>query len=255
MRDAAGLQVLLRKLQDALVESTVPSRTCYEVGGFMIMLRPDDPLVWINYAVPLSSPSSDGVSEMISTFRADNRSPRLEFFVELWPELPAELEAHGFTCEKRMPIMVLECAEWRGFQHALDVREVGPREVAHLNPALAEAFGMTQTSGDDSGNDNMRESIAAGRALASMVEIDGEVAGGGYAVGTRAMREVAGIGTREAYRRRGVASAVIANLLDRFFSDVGEVAWLTPGDDSAQSVYARLGFRPVAEQVCYQLGA
>ena len=219
----------------------------------MIMLTPDDPLVWLNYAVPVSAPTPNGLKEMVSIFRSEARSPRLEFFVELWPELPAELEDYGFTCEKRMPVMVLERADWRGQKHGHDVRVVGVDEVDQLNPALAEAFGMPPPSEADTGDDTMKNSLSTGGALAAMAVTDGQVAGGGYAIGTATIREVAGIGTREAYRRRGVASAVIANLLDRFFGESGEVAWLTPGDDSAQSVYARLGFRPVGEQVCYQL--
>ena len=219
------------------------------------MLTPDDPLTWINYAVPVGEPTKDGVSEMVSIFRAERRAPRLEFFVELWPELPAQLEAYGFTCEKRMPIMVIERTEWRGYASAQDVRNLAPEDVAQLNPALAEAFGMPPSSNGDSSGETMKSSLAEGRALGAMAMVDGRVVGGGYAVGTPKIREIAGIGTLPTYRRRGVASAVIANLLDRFFGDRGEVAWLTPGDDSAQSVYARLGFRPVAEQVCYQLEA
>jgi GNAT superfamily N-acetyltransferase len=254
MNAATPTQVMLRKIQDALVESTVPSRRCFEVGGFILMLTPDEPLVWINYAVPIRPQTANGVPEMVDVFRAEKRSPRLEFFVDLWPDLPAELEAHGFTCEKRMPIMVLEQAEWRGHAHAHDVRAVGAEDIRKLSSALAEAFGMPRSDDDESGTDTMRGNLAAGRALGAMVVIDGVVAGGGYAVGTTAIREVAGIGTREPYRRRGVASAVIGNLLDRFFGGGGEIAWLTPGDDSAQSVYARLGFQPVGEQVCYQVG-
>ena len=253
MSDLATTQTLLRRLQDALVESTIPSRTTFNAGGFVIMLTPHDPLIWLNYAVPIGPLTPSSVEEMVSIFRAEKRAPRLEFFVELWPELPASLDANGFTCEKRMPIMVMEPAEWHGFVNMHDVHELGPLEVDRLNPVLAEAYGMPPPSETDAGDVTMKESLACGRALGAMALIDGKVAGGGYAIGTRAVREVAGIGTREAYRRRGVASAVIANLLDRLFKDGGEVAWLTPGDDSAQFVYARLGFRPIGEQVCYQL--
>ena len=77
MNEVDPIQTLLGKLQDALVESTVPSRTTHEVGGFMIMLTPHDPLVWLNYAVPVGTTTQNGLNEMVSIFRSEARSPRL----------------------------------------------------------------------------------------------------------------------------------------------------------------------------------
>lgn len=248
---------LLMRLQDALIESTRPSRQCTEAGGFVVMLTPSDPLVWINYAVPMSSRSSSvvGVREMAEVFRQHERTPRLEFFAELWPEVGSALEAEGFTCEKRMPIMILRRDEWHGWPQSHEIGPVDADSFRPLGGVLAEAFGappQDEPQGQVE-DDPFFQRIAKGHTLAAIVRVDGEIVGGGFAVGTKEIREVAGIGTAAAHRRKGIAAAVIASLLDQFFGDGGEIAWLTPGDIGAQSVYERLGFRTIAEQVCYEL--
>ena len=244
---------LLLRIQDALIESTKPSRDSTSVGGFEVMLTPSDPLVWINYAVPVASASLAGIDEMVAVFRDAGRVPRLEFFVSLWPEVATRLEEKGFRCEKRMPIMVLERSNWRGLDHEHDVRPVDYSTYSSMNLTLAEAFGGEAPEESDPYDDPSFQRIMAGKSLASVVLADGKVVGAGFGIGTEQVREIAGIGTLKAYRQKGIASAVIADLLDRFFGEGGEVAWLTPGDEGAQSVYARLGFVPVAEQVVYEL--
>ena len=252
--DAISTALLLR-LQDALVASTRPSRVCTDVGGFVAMLTPTDPLVWLNYAVPVSASAVDGVGALVDHFASAQRTPRLEFFPAIWPGVAEALEAKGFTCEKRMPLMVLTVQDWQGLRHHVDVRGVDAESFHALNAVLADAFGMPPPSeiGDPLA-DPAYQRIASGTTFASAAFVDGVVVGGGCAVGTSEVREIAGIGTQEAYRKRGIASAVIAHLLDGFFGTGGEIAWLTPGDDAAQSVYTRLGFVPSGEQVCYALG-
>jgi ribosomal protein S18 acetylase RimI-like enzyme len=244
--------VLLR-LQDALVESTSAMRDTTRVGGYVVMLTPDDPLVWLNYAVPVSEAAAQGVEAMTAVFQAADRTPRLEFFPDVWPGVAEVLDAQGFVCEKRMPIMVLEARNWAGLKSEIDVRDVDVQTFGSVNAVLAEAFGMPPAESSDPLADPAFERIASGATLAAAALVEGVVVGGGFAVGTTEVREIAGIGTGAAFRRRGVASAVIAHLLDRFFNDGGELAWLTPGDDGAESVYSRLGFETIGEQVCYVL--
>jgi predicted GNAT family acetyltransferase len=55
------------------------------------------------------------------------------------------------------------------------------------------------------------------------------------------------VGTRPAFRRRGLAQAVCRRLLDTYFAG-GEMAWLSAAA-GAEPLYARLGFRPVGTQL------
>jgi ribosomal protein S18 acetylase RimI-like enzyme len=251
------MKSILSRLQDALIESTSSSRATTETGEFIVLLTPDDPLIWLNYAVPIAEATDQGVDEMCDIFRAANRVPRLEFFVDLWPNTITVLESNGFVCEKRMPIMVLRREDWGELSHDHDVRGVDVTTYHDLNRVMGQAFGMEAPGADENlanpEDDPPFQRVAAGITLASVALVEGKVVGGGFGVGTPEIREIAGIATLSDYRKRGIASAVIAHLLDQFFQSGGEIAWLTPGDDSAQSVYANLGFKTIAEQVVYEL--
>jgi ribosomal protein S18 acetylase RimI-like enzyme len=247
------INVLLR-IQNALIESTKPTREVADAGGFVVLLTPDDPLIWINYAVPTSEATPNDVDEMIAVFQKARRTPRLEFFADLWSDTITSLEQRGFICEKRMPIMVLNRDEWHGLKHNHEIREIDAPKFNEFNKVLSEAFGMenVETTSDPL-DDPTYQRIASGATLACFALKDGQVVGGGLGVGTKEIREIAGIGTLKDFRKQGIASAVIAHLLDQFFAQGGEIAWLTPGDDTAQSVYSNLGFRTIAEQVVYEL--
>ncbi len=244
----------LLRIQNALIESTKPTREVTEAGGFVVLLTADDPLIWINYAVPTSEATPNNVDEMTSVFRKASRTPRLEFFADLWPGTITSLEQRGFVCEKRMPIMVLNRKEWQGLSHDHVIRRVDAVNYPEFNRVLGEAFGMDSIETTlDPLDDPTYQRIASGATLVSIAIKDERVVGGGLGVGTQEIREIAGIGTLKEFRKQGIASAVIAHLLDQFFSQGGEIAWLTPGDDSAQSVYSNLGFKIIAEQVVYEL--
>ena len=58
--------------------------------------------------------------------------------------------------------------------------------------------------------------------------------------------EIVGVATVEAWRRRGLAGAVTAAAARAAFSAGASLCILSPGDDTAQRVYARAGFARVA---------
>lgn len=61
--------------------------------------------------------------------------------------------------------------------------------------------------------------------------------------------EVAGIGVRMNYRRRGIAGALTACATREAFARGIDLAWLTPGHDEAERIYARAGFVRASEQL------
>lgn len=236
----------LRNIQDALVEATSKTRNCDEVGGCIAMLT-DDPLVWLNYAVPLREMTPEDAKALKDHFIANKRRPRLELFQDLWPESCRSLEAEGFVCTHKMPMMTLDAS---GFKTAQTIARLAvPGDGWTLEQIQSEAFSGTPSEERAKSTD---ENIANGSLLASLTEIDSIAVACGFGIGTREIKEIAGIGTLEAYRRRGAARAVIAVLLNKFFEDGGQTAWLTPGDDGAQSLYTSIGFQPKAMQVCYE---
>ncbi|MCC7230026.1 MAG: GNAT family N-acetyltransferase [Fimbriimonadaceae bacterium] len=245
------LRDTLQLIQDSLVSSTKVGRDCAEIGGYLAMIHPKDPLVWLNYAVPISEPNAEDTTELESHFRGLGRTPRLEFFTDLWPTVEPFLLERGFVCEKRMPVMLLNLLDRKSRVGVHFAREASLDDLAEARYVSNVAFGMPEL--DPKPDEQAQAALESGRHLASVVEIDGRIVGSGFAVGTTSVREIAGIGTLPEFRRQGIATAVIEELLDRFFRDGGEIAWLTPGDEGAQSLYQGLGFQPIAEQVCYSI--
>lgn len=241
----------LQLIQDALVSSTKVGRDCAFIGGYLAMIHPEDPLVWLNYAVPISEPDTGDTANLASHFKGLERTPRLEFCTDLWPSVEPLLLGAGFVCEKRMPVMVLKSQDRKAKVGVHFARVATSDDLNEARYVSNVAFGMPQL--DPKPDEQAQVALESGRHLLSVVEIDGLIVGSGYAVGTNSVREIAGIGTLPEYRRQGLATAVIEELLDRFFSDGGEIAWLTPGDEGAQSLYHGLGFQQIAEQVCYSI--
>jgi predicted acetyltransferase len=59
--------------------------------------------------------------------------------------------------------------------------------------------------------------------------------------------EIAGIGVRASFRRRGIAGALTARLVREAFAAGVSVAFITPGHDEEARIYSRAGFVPVGE--------
>ena len=235
-----------RRIQDALVEATSSSRNCLEVGGCIAMLT-DDPLVWLNYAVPLREMTPEDARALKDHFVANQRRPRLEFFQDLWPESCRSLELEGFECTHKMPVMTLEATDFKPAQS--NARLAVPGDGWTLEVIQSEAFSGTPNEERAKSTD---ASLKSGKLLAAITEIDSKPVACGFGIGTTEIKEIAGIGTLEANRRRGAARAVIQIMLNKFFEEGGKTAWLTPGDDGAQSLYESIGFQSKATQVCYE---
>lgn len=242
---------LLLKLQNSLIEACSRGREVVDVGGFRAMINVEDPLEYFSYAMPIGPIGDADVEAIKAHFKSRDRRPRLEFCRELWPDVPPKLEAAGFELEIAAPMMILPVTGWRPMEPMTPARLATPDEAQILRKIANSAFGMP--GGDDDNVESSRQQIETGELLAAICEIDGQAIGCGFAQGNQSVREIAGIGTLDGYRRRGVASSIITVLLTKFFLDGGQLAWLTPGDDGAEAVYTKLGFEPTATQVNYRL--
>lgn len=240
-------QQVLATLQEHAIRGMRQSRTCIEVGGFVAAFHETETMVYMNPSFPVRSGGLD-VDALLLAYEERGRKPWLEFALELWPEIPAQLEAAGLQCVHRMPIMVLRQEEWQPAESS--ARKPRSEEVREFIEAGHTSFGVEEEV-QESQVERTRRSFESGRILAAVVEADGRIVSVGQAVGTPEVREVAGLGTLEDYRRRGYCTAVIRHLLARHFGGGGEIAWLTPGDAGAQRVYEKSGFRELGTQVTY----
>jgi predicted GNAT family acetyltransferase len=83
----------------------------------------------------------------------------------------------------------------------------------------------------------------------------GEAAGAGSRSSiAEGVSEIAGVGVRERFRRRGIAAALTAAAATAAFADGAELCFLTPGDDGAERVYARAGFARAGTTMVHMVG-
>ena len=222
------------------------NRDTVRVGSFVAMTHRSDPMIYMNYAVPVEQPTPTCAQALIEHFQSKQRVPRLEFFADLWPETIAALVAAGFVCERTAPIMVLDRGGHEAPPEPTRARPATPDDVVAIRELTSLAFEMEASP---EGDDDSRRGFETGRVLGAVLGTP--VIASGVAIGTQTVREVAGIATHPAHRRKGAATAVIHSLLNQFFASGGEVAWLTPGDDGAQALYEKIGFRTAGTQVNY----
>ncbi len=249
------------RVQDFAVAHLRRRPDVVETGGFVAGFSPGTDSPYLNYATPLpgTAPTGGDVAALVGAFRERGLLPRLEFAPEAAPGVAAVLRAAGFGTEAVHEYLVCTPGSFAGRLPAGD----GPRvevpgtdeEFRALDAALAEAFGGAFSAS------------AEGAARLRRLQRDGgevrlvRAGGGGCAGGAtcsppaEGTAELAGVGTRPAHRRRGVAAAVTAALtgamLDR---GVGSV-WLEYSGAGSRQVYTRVGYRPGGTRLYVSLPA
>lgn len=229
------------------------------MGPFYARFDPGDPNPWGNYAIPepAATPSTANVAELVRAYRTQERKPRLEYIPASAPAVEPALRNAGFVPEDRPPLMV--CA--RGAERPLLppegiilVRPSTDPDLLAVSAVQREAFDVPTPAGP-ADVESMRASIERGAIVVlARDESSGEAAGAGVCTPVEGeVTEVAGIGVRRSYRRRGIASAVTARLAADSFDRGATLAWLTPGDQDAQRIYARAGFQPIGEMLMISL--
>jgi GNAT superfamily N-acetyltransferase len=241
-RDAAvTLQAFLRA-------SAAAGRVVVAVPPFTAYLSPSDPLRFLNYAIPDGDvePAAAEVGALRAAFRARDRLPRLEWVEEAAPRVAAMLAVEGMVEELRTPLMA--CApeglvDANADVEGLTVAAVGEDDLRETTNLQRVAFGM-EPLGEQAPPASDARPSGGGAVLARAAGTPVAVA-----VWTRVIdgcSEVAGVATAERWRRRGLAGVVTAAAARAAFVAGARLCVLSPGDDTAQRVYARAGFRRAA---------
>lgn len=221
-------------------------------GPFTVRIDPHDAGLFFNYAIPDdgAEPTGDHVQQLVEMFTRRSRTPRLEYFPAAAPRVEDALLASGFTAERRLPILTCDPAE------APAPRIVGPVEVVlaetdeqlrKVAEAQGEAYEQPVTSEHDVAR--LRRVLDRGGLVALAWDtVTGQGVGGGQ-IGPpyRGVSELAAIGVRVAYRRRGIASALAA-VLTRACPSAGiTTPFLMPENDDTERIYQRAGYRRASE--------
>jgi predicted GNAT family acetyltransferase len=202
-------------------------------------------------------PSAEDVAALVRAYSEQERKPRLEYIAASAPAVEPALLTAGFVAEDRLTLMACTQGAERPLPPPQGIILVGASSDNDLMAMIAvqrEAFGdPTRALSEDV--DAMRASIERGAIVVLAREAStGEAAGAGVCTPLESrVTEIAGIGVRQSFRRRGIASAVTARLTADAFNRGVTLAWLTPGDEDAQRTYARVGFRPIGEMLMISL--
>ncbi|AQW50551.1 GNAT family N-acetyltransferase [Streptomyces violaceusniger] len=233
-----------------------------EAGGFVAGFEPGTTSPYINYATPLpgTRPTARDVKELIEAFRVRDLKPRLEFAPDAAPAVEPALREAGFSVEAVHAYLVCTPDRLTLPQDA----ESGPAAVPvsvpstdedyrAIDAALSEAF-VGEFASSPEGAARLRRIQEDGGAVRFVRAPDGGCAGGATcsapAVGTA---ELAGVGTRPAFRGRGIAAAVTAALTETMFARGAQSVWLEYSGEGSRRVYERVGYQPLGTRLYMSL--
>jgi GNAT superfamily N-acetyltransferase len=233
-----------------LRRSIAAGRDTERIGPFLASFSRATKNPFLNYAIPDddAAPSPPDIAGLIETYEARGLRPRLEFLPSCAPRVEAVLLDAGFAPEGRLvlmlagPVRVLELAQGIELLSPVTDNELrGMRIVQH------EAYEDPDPV-DDASVVRLRGNLAdgAGAILARRIDDHEPVGAGEFTQPIDGVSEIAGIAVRAPWRRRGIAAAVTARLLD----DARRAGIRTPflmANEAEARVYARVGFEPVSE--------
>src|SRR5512133_360584 len=250
------------RIQAYLRESARRSYTALPLPPFTLFFHPQDALKYFNYAIPDAPTHGDlreTLAQLRQIFRSRGRVARFEFFEAFAPNLPAALTASGFVEEARQWSMLCTPATFQ------PVPEVPDLEIIQLHAGSSDEdlrdFTITQRQGFEPGSTEIPdaaelEQIRADRARSGSTIWLGRIAGEPVGVSVlvrpvEGVAEVAGIATREPFRRRGVAARLTWETVQAAFAQGVQTACLTAEDARAGRVYERVGFQPFSTMLAY----
>ena len=227
------------------------------VGPFLASFHATSDLVFMNYAIP-AQPEVDvrelprTVARLREMFGERKRVLRFEFLEPIHRGLGRALEECGLKLEREAPLMICGRGELIDFVNVqvlpLD-GQVSDERLRELLVVGQRGFGFGDGSVTAAEIAEQRGHLGADRYRSAYATIDGAVVGiGSLTVQTD---ELVGIATLPEFRRRGVAASVSSFLVRQHFQKGGQMAWLSAGDEIAEAVYRKIGFRRVGVQSNY----
>lgn len=253
----------ITRLQAYLRHSARHQYSALAIPPFTLFFHPSTTFQFFNYAIP-DEPIGEDLLLMLDVvkdlFIERGRKPRFEFIEEYAPKLGPALEQADFVLEGRFPLMV--CTP-ETIQNAPPVAGLTISELIaeETKPSVARAFLATQRQAfapdadpevQEHEIDNFLERLSLNTHF--LARLDGEpVSAGVYTEPYDGVTEIAGIGTLPAFRRRGIAAALVEQAVRTAFARGVEIACLSAGDERAGRVYERVGFRAMATMLAYSV--
>jgi ribosomal protein S18 acetylase RimI-like enzyme len=241
------------RIQEYLRASAARVRETERIGPFLATFDRESDNPYLSYAVPDdgAAPSTREVDDLIAAYQRRGRTPRLEYLAVVAPKVEAALTGGGFAVEGRLAVMtctpdsLVDLPTPEGFELVMPRSD---EDVLGLVTAQGEAYdGFLSGPAEDGAR--MRRNLAAGGiAVLARAVGTGEAAGGGICSAPEdGITEIASVGVRPTFRRRGIAGAVVARLTREAFAAGIGLPFLTPESEAEERIYARAGYTRVSE--------
>lgn len=239
------------RINNYLIEAARSGREVEQVGPFTASCDPHDSNPYRNYAIPedAAEVSANHVADLVRWFRERDRKPRLEFVPAGSPAVEAQLLNSAFTVEARLPVMVPQPLE-SGVKACPEGFEVfrlrSGDDLKSVATAQNVAYGGSEATDADVAR--LQRTIEdGGEVVAARNTGTGAVIGAGlYTIPHRGVTEIAGVGVVPAYRRRGIAAAITAELAASAAEQEIELPFLMAADAPEERIYRRIGFETCA---------
>ena len=243
-------------LQAHIRRAAASGRTTERIGPFLATFSRDSDNPYLNYAVPddEARPTAADVAGLTAAYRNRNLVPRLEFLAATAPEADVALRAAGYAVERRIPVMLCPPGALVPPPAPDGIELVVPEsDVDFVGMMTAQQEAFEDTGPVDAGN--ARAWLEkGGQYVYARDARTREPAGGGMAEAVvDGTTEVAGIGVRAAFRRRGIGSAITAWLTGAVHDRGAHTVFLTPAGTDEQRMYARVGYQPAGDMVHLRL--
>ena len=240
------------RIQSYLRVAASHQRDTERIGAFFATFSRSSDNPFLNYAIPddNATPSRAEVNALIVAYEKRSRKPRLEYVAQLAPAVEGALIDMGFCVEGYLPLMTCTPGSAQSLPIPAGVELILPTSDADLLATVAvqnEAYGAPPP--DSSAISRLRDSLEVGGiAVLARIAATGESIGAGiYSVPSNQTTEIAGIGVRAAFRRRGVAGALTTRLVQEAFNAGVSVPFLMAAHEAEERIYARAGFSVVGE--------
>lgn len=240
------------RIQSYLRFAVSQQRDTEQIGPFLASFNRHSANPFLNYAIPndAATPSLTDVKALIAAYESRKRKPRLEYVASLAPAVEEALIAAAFSVEGRLPLMICTPGSEQLLPVPPDIELIVPVSDAQMLATVTvqnEAYGESAPSPED--GKRLGDSLAAGGiAVLARVAATGEPAGAGVcSVPGNQTTEIAGIGVRVAFRRRGIAAALTTRLVREAFDAGVTVAFLMAAHQEEVRIYTRAGFSTIGE--------
>ncbi|MFM9265173.1 GNAT family N-acetyltransferase [Tychonema sp. BBK16] len=240
------------RIQSYLRFAASQQRDIEQIGPFLATFTSHSANPYLNYAIPDegATPSVADVNGLIAAYSQRGRKPRLEYVAKLAPAVEEALISAGFTIEGRLPLMICTPGSEKLLPVPPEIELILPVSEAEMFATVAaqnEAYGEGAPSSEDV--ESLRKNLAAGGiAVLARVAATGEPAGAGMCTTlANQTTEIAGIGVRVPFRRRGIAGALTARLVREAFDAGVTVAFLMTLHEQEFRVYTRAGFCAIGD--------